>query len=359
MKTYLFRLLQSLGVVSVMRLLDRNAVGILMMHGIMDLMKPKDWTPLRTPIPCQQLEASLKILSRHFQFVSLDDAVDMLAGNKPVKAHSMALTLDDGYRNQLDYAIPILKKFNAPATIFVVTENTQNRKPFWFDRLDYVLQHCESDGVDITVGESTIRFRSRTRAELQRSYDALRSAAKIQKILDSQMIAQMELLAERLEETCGRRLADIFEKDEWTALLTWEEIRKAARDKDIVFGSHSVNHRRIGLADEAEVLYQLEHSKKTIERHTGLECRYFCYPSGSFSRRAAHLVQTCGYRAAVTTLPGFNPKAADLFTLKRIHLPTDGNRQNLLWQILQISKLKNPLNMLISRQYPIEFIQGD
>ena len=351
--------MQSIGAVSVMRLLDRNAVGILMMHGIMDLTKPKDWVPLRMPIAIQQLEASLKILSRYFQFISLDEAVDMLAGIKPVKAHSMALTLDDGYRNQLAYAIPILKKFNAPATIFVVTENTENRKPFWYDRLDYVLQHCESDGCDITVGESTIRFRSRTRVELQRSYARLRSAAKIQKILDSQMIAQMELLADRLEETCGKRLADIFENDEWTTLLTWEEIRKAARDKEIVFGSHSINHRRVGLADEAEVQYQLEHSKKTIERYTGLECRYFCYPSGSFNRRAAKLVEKCGYRAAVTTLPGFNPKGSDLFTLKRIHLPPAGNRQNLLWQILQISKPKNSLKMLISRQYTIEFNQGD
>jgi peptidoglycan/xylan/chitin deacetylase (PgdA/CDA1 family) len=359
MNAFLYMILQFIGVVRLLRLLDRKAVSILMMHGIMDLKKQRDWVPLRTPIACRQLEASLKILARYFRFISLDEAIDMISGRKPFKAHCMAFTLDDGYRNQLTYAIPTLKKFNAPATVFVVTDNTQHRKPFWYDRLDYAIQRCEQVGYDVAVGELIIRFRSQTRVELQRSYADLRRAVKVQKILDSQMTAQMEDLADQLEEKCGQRLIDVFEKDEWTALLTWDEIRNAARDKDIVFGSHSTNHRRIGLAEKAEVQYQLEESKKAIERHTGSECKYFCYPSGSFSRNAAKMVERCGYRAAVTTMPGFNPKGSNLYTLKRIHLPTTGNPQSLLWEIFQVSKLKNPLKLLISNRDPVEFIQGD
>jgi len=359
MKRILYYFFQSIGAVWLLRLLDRNAVSILMLHGIMDLDKAKEWIPLRTPFDCRQLEASLKILSKFFQFISLDEAVDMLCGRKAIKPHRIAVSFDDGYRNQVKYAIPILKKFKAPATIFIVTENTNYQKPFWFDRLDYAIQQCGTDKMDLSIGTANIKLQLQTWEEMQRSFKLLRTAAKMQEFPESGIQQQMELLAERLEEKSHKRLADIFESDECTGLLTWDEIRQASKDKDIVFGSHSVNHQRLGLADPAEVQYQLEESKKAIELHTGLECIYFCYPNGSFNRQVAEMVSKCGYRAAVTTLPGCNQKGSDLFTLKRIHPPLDENRHNILWQIHQIQRLKNPMKMLISRQYPIEFIQGD
>lgn len=340
-------------------MLDRNAVSILMMHGVMDFEKSREWVPLRTPLSSRYLEAALKVLSKYFQFVSLDEAVGMISGRKPMKPHRMALTFDDGYRNQVKYAVPILRKFKIPATIFVVSENTHARRPFWFDRLDFALQQCEIDGMQLSLGKATIQFQSRTRAELKRSYAQLRRAAKMQNFTDGHMTEQLEQFAERLEEKSSRRLADFFESDDWTALLTWEEIRKAALDKDITFGSHSVNHRRLGMTDPTEVRYQIEESKKAIERHTGLGCEYFCYPSGSFSWKSAEMVSKFGYRAAVTTLPGSNRKGSNLFTLKRLHLPSDGNRSGILWQILQVHRLKAPMKMLNGRQSEVELIHGD
>ena len=53
----------------------------------------------------------------------------MIAGNKPSnKAHSMALTLDDGYRNQLTYALSILKKFSAQATLLRILQISKIKK---------------------------------------------------------------------------------------------------------------------------------------------------------------------------------------------------------------------------------------
>lgn len=289
----------------------------------MDERLESAWRPLRERLGRQHLENYLLRLSRYYQFISMHEAVEIIAGGRSTKNYPLAITFDDGYRNNLEIALPVLKRFNVSPTIFVATGHHSQRKPFWFDRLDYAIQNTDVAGRTFRIGGRDIFFASNQRADLSRGYKSMRSAAKEMMRPDSEMIMELEKLADNFEAECGKSLNDIYEKDPWSSLLTWEEIEKASQD-GITFGSHTVDHVRLGLADEETIRHQLEESRKTIEKYTNTPCRYLCYPSGSFSKSVISAATMAGYQAAVTTLPGLNRTGGDLMSLRRIHFPERG-----------------------------------
>lgn len=310
-----------------------------MLHGVMDEGIPHSWVPLRPQISRTQLRRGLKVLSRYYRFIGLDQATEMISGRALFEPHCMVITFDDGYRNCLKHALPILREFGAPATLFLATGKIDRREPFWFDRLDYAIQHVGLKGRSFHTGNEKICFTSGARENLCAGFKKLRDSAKQVVRGDAQMIAEMNLLADALEKESGCNLADIFENDDWAGLLSWSEIAEAANWNDVTFGSHTVDHTRLGCVEIREARRQLLQSKESIERHTGKPCSFFCFPSGSFSRISMEWVRQCGYRAAVTTQEGLNRIRQNPFALFRLSLPWEGSRGDLLWETLQVKSL--------------------
>jgi O-antigen/teichoic acid export membrane protein/peptidoglycan/xylan/chitin deacetylase (PgdA/CDA1 family) len=318
-----------LGPLRLWRWLHRHEVTIVTIHGVMDRHTPAAWAPLRPQLSPATLERSLRILTRHYRVVSLQAAVDMLAGRTPLQTYSLALTFDDGYRNNVTHALPVLRSFAVPATFFVATGHVEDRRPFWFDRLDYALQHAAVDGRTILIGNIPISFRASDRSSLRSAYGALRAAAKSSSRPDHETINELETIAGRLEEECGCRLSDIFESDPWSGVATWDDLR-AASASDLEHGSHTVDHVRLALANPDTVRKQLAHSKRAIESHLGQPCRYLCYPSGSYDHTAMQIAQDCGYEAALTSVDGTNRRGESLFSLRRRALPDASSTAELI-----------------------------
>lgn len=337
------------GVMRLWRFLHRHEVIILMVHGVMDTEGSARWVPLRRQMSRSRLEASLAELAKYYHFVSLDDAVEMITGRIPVRPYSLVLTFDDGYRNNVKYALPILRRYGAPGTFFLVTRHIEERKPLWFDRLDYALQKAPVDGREVLVGGSTVRLRAGDRAALRASYKRLRDAAKTVPRHDLEMLQEMDRIAFELEGESGQKLADIWEDDDWSAMLTWENVR-AAIAGDVTFGSHTVDHIRLALVDDEMIQTQLLCSKWAIEARTGRPCHHLCYPGGSFSRRAAEIARTTGYASAVTSVGGRNRVGDDAMTLRRMSLPVEGSMTELVAKVSGLMDAVSRLRRLLFRQ---------
>jgi peptidoglycan/xylan/chitin deacetylase (PgdA/CDA1 family) len=327
-----FEILHQCGILWLWRWWHRFNVTILMIHGVMDAEVGASWVPLRPQLRRRRLDECLRILSRRYRFVSLDEAVAMIKGRVRVRPYSLVLTFDDGYRNQLNHAMPILRRWGAPAAIFPVTGHVESRNPLWFDRLDYALQQRPVDGRQVRLGAHVVELRSRGRANLTASYKDLRDMAKGVDRCDREMLRELNGIAESLEVESGCRLADIFETDAWTSLLSWEDLKRGVAD-DVTFGSHTVDHVRLALVDSATMEDQLRRSKRALEAHTGRPCRYLCYPSGSVTAEVAIVATRCGYEAALTTNAGLNRVGDDPMLLKRFNLPETGGVAETLAEV--------------------------
>ena len=239
--------------------------------------------------------------------------------------NSVAVTFDDGYRSNIKYALPVLKRFGIRPTIFVSTAYVDEQVPHWFDRLDYAMQVAAPNERAVEVGGKTIKLMATNRAQLAESYAELRRAAKSVKRDDREMLNELNAIATKFESGNGApRLRD----DDWSAVLTWDEIRNAKDSVD--FGSHSVNHVRIGAVPTDVASDQLEISKKRIESETGEICQYFAYPDGHYNETVMKICAEAGYKAALTMDAGLNEMGHDPMSLKRISVPLSGTDSELL-----------------------------
>jgi len=308
-----------------------------MLHGVIDPTAPAAWKPLRTQITTDQLFQTLAVLSRYYNFISLPEATEMLAGTRPLVANGLAFTFDDGYRNSLKIALPILRRFNAPATIFLSTGNVTDQKPFWFDRLDYAVQLMNNDTVSRYRIPELTEIDFSTRETLVHSFITFIRKEKKRYTTNTAMRSAMAELTERMEQCSGHGLNDIFADDPSSGVLNWNEVKRASTE--IHFGSHSVDHSLLGLISPHMAKQELIASREEIEFHTGRSCTHLAYPDGSFNDTVLSLVRTCGYFSAVTDLFGLNRKGDEMLTLRRISIPNANSPAGIITAALGVSSL--------------------
>lgn len=332
-----FLLMRWLGLIRLFQFLHRYQIAILMLHGVMDEQDDSSWVPLWPRLSPVKLEKYLKVLKRRYRFVSMMDALDMLQGRKPIQPYSMVLTLDDGYQNNITHALPILRRNNVPATFFIPTGFLSNSRLFWIDRLDYALQQVQVHDREVKIGSSILHLDSRNREALRRGYDRLRRRAKEEQMPDWEVTRAMELLAEQFESESGRKLADIHKDDDWTKIMSWEQVEELD-NCEVTFGSHTVDHIRLVFVDIETARDQLVCSKRDIETHIGKPCTCLAYPSGNYSKKTIELAKEAGYRCCVTTEEGLNHIGDDCLKLKRVHMPLSASASELLAIVCGLSR---------------------
>ncbi len=330
-----FRLL---GGLALWRFFNRDKVTILMLHGVAGEHPEAGWQPLWPRLTPADLDRVLAQLAPHYTFVALPDAVAMLRGERPPVRHALVLTFDDGYRNNLDEALPVLERHGARPTLFVATGFTGERRPYWIDRLDYALQKAPDDARLLHAVGRDFDLRGLDRAGLARGYQSLRLAVKNAVPDDAGMLAIFDELSAQLEAAAGTSIDAVLDRDPWAGIAGWDELRGAAGVADV--GSHTVDHLRLDAIEPAEAERQLRESKAAVERELGTDCSLFCYPNGNYNAAVAALVHRVGYRGAVTTSSGLNAIGDDACTLRRYSFP---NRATAFANRLAISGLREAL----------------
>jgi len=298
------------------RQLHRNHITIFFAHGVTDSRLPSSWSPLRGQLAADYLDRGLTVLARYYRFLSLDQAIEMLAGRQPMQPHGMVLTFDDGYRNNFSHALPILRRHGVPAVFYIATGHIDRREPFWYDRLDYALQHLTREQAISFCGQLFL-FYPGNEHSLHATFAALRATIKADHRDYRETMKDVDTIAQTLENNAGCRLADCFEQDHYTSVMSWDEVRRASRE-GITIGSHTVDHVLLDRLSPPAAMEQLTGSKQRIETQTGMECRHLCYPNGNWNESVANLTRGCGYQSAVTIQHGFSTAGESLFSLQRM-----------------------------------------
>jgi peptidoglycan/xylan/chitin deacetylase (PgdA/CDA1 family) len=305
------------------------------------------WIPTRPQISTKLLDTSIKLIGKYYNFISMEEAVQMLSGAVPFREHCIVVTFDDGYRNNLTHAWPVLSKYNVPAIVFVSVGHVEQRKCFWFDRLDYaVQQYVAAGGKYCELGGERIKLDITNRTTLQASIKSVIFKIKELSGSDAEAMSVAEKTISELEAASGKSLTDIIDEDSWCGVISWDGLREASK-KGMSIGSHTVDHARVGLLGEEAARWQLNESKRMIEEKLHQSCDYFCYPNGSYTQETLHLVREAGYKAALTTREGGNQPGEDLYQLKRVHIPQGRTPQEALAVASGFSiKLSNLLRRL-------------
>lgn len=354
-RSQFFKFLRWIGVWWLWRLFHQDHLVILTIHGVMDYDEPSEWVPLRCRLSIERLEEGLRLLAKHYHFISLADAVDMLRGVTAFRPHCLVLTFDDGYRNNLTFAWPVLQRLGIPAAIFPTVGNVEQRQPFWFDRLDYAMQLPGNNGTEVVIGKTRVKLQQQNRSTLRKQCKELIVAAKSLPGDDLEIQIKVEEVIEKLEQGGGHKLAELFETDGWSAMLSWQDMQKMSTTKGISIGSHTLNHVRLNLVSDDTKKDQLIRSKNMLEQHLEVPCEYLCYPNGDYDDRTMEITSQLGFKAALSSDEGVNKVGDNTMCLRRFHFPQTGdaiealavgssfsyavhNLKSRIWALLQVVK---------------------
>jgi peptidoglycan/xylan/chitin deacetylase (PgdA/CDA1 family) len=245
----------------------------------------------------------LQVLKREFTIISLEEWVDRLKSQSPLPEKSCAITFDDGWLDNYEFALPILKQEQVPATLFAVSNMIGTNSSFWPNRLITLLNQPYLRIKQIDWLFKLINNKSVTR---ELSAQAIYS---LKYYPDDQL---MDMITEA-EQILG--IAEPIER----SLMNWDELQTWANEELLSVGSHTCHHFRLRDDLSPSIMQEeIENSRLYLQQKLGQPIEIFCYPNGDTSQQSITLVSK-QYKAAVTTQKGINEtNSIDLYRMNRI-----------------------------------------
>jgi len=267
--------------------------------------------PLWNPIHPDHFEQIIVYLKKHFEIVALKDYLleDFIPETKKPLC---ALGFDDGYRDFLEFALPILKRYDCPSSMYVVTDCIDNDLPPW----TYMVNHYFINTSKLFIAINTKDFPGHLKNTSWKNKSERLLYAKqlnpFMKSLDNNK--RTELFKELIKE-----FDDVAPPH--GLMLKWDEIKELKNYKCEV-GSHTVSHPVLSKKlTHAELITELKDSALIIEKKTGVFPYTISYPFGAYNSDVKKAAFEAGYKIGVTVNPSpYDSTRHDILEIPRIEL---------------------------------------
>lgn len=269
-------------------------------HTVIPDDSPADDARTRIAVTVSDFDRQMRELRRYWTPVSTDQVRATLLDGTPLPDHAVHVSFDDGYRNNLTLAAPILEKYDIPATVFITTDLIGTEKLIWpleiFERLvrwpELRTRYCEElPPVPVTLPCKTLP------GSAERTKQALEFVSATRRFSTTEQKRFLEVLrAETEMDLSAPWQRNLYE------ILDWDGVR-AIRDRGIDIGAHTLTHPILSLLGPEDLDRELRGCKLRIDRELGISCDVLAYPFGSgydYSDRVIAAARQAGFRLAWT-----------------------------------------------------------
>ncbi|MCI0490338.1 MAG: polysaccharide deacetylase family protein, partial [Blastocatellia bacterium] len=290
MKQAVLNMMKATGAFAPFRFVNRNKALVVMYHRISHTEKPGATS-------AHAFAEQLEYLTTHYRLVPLSVLAESLSNGRKLEPGTAAITIDDGYRDTYEIAFPLLRHYDAPATVFVVTDFVDGKTWLWTDKLRYLATRTEEENLEAAIAGRSLSV------SLTCETSRLEAAASVNSLLKSLPDREKDLSIERIASSLGLELPATppFE----FSSLTWEHLREMD-SAGIEIGSHTVTHPVLTNITREQLRWELGESRARIASVLDHDVKLFCYPNGDSDPDVRREVERAGYTCAVTTAPGFN-----------------------------------------------------
>ncbi|WP_378942956.1 polysaccharide deacetylase family protein [Mesorhizobium sp. ANAO-SY3R2] len=270
--------------------------AILMLHRVTESPEAAEGPNRGLVIAPQFLDALIGEMKRMgCSFVSMDEAVGRLRSGSN-RGQFAAITADDGYRDNMTEALPVLESHSAPITIYVAPGLTSGDVAPWWEALDGLVAAGRPLAVKLSDGE--MRFDCSTAKGRTDAFRHLSNhlTGQVREEDQAAVLHGWAAMAGYDASSPGRAL-----------LMNWDEIRRIAAHPLVTIGAHTVHHYNLKRLSKEAAIQEMYRSRSMIEAEIGKAPQHFAYPYGNpaaAGQRESELAREAGYRSAVTTRHG-------------------------------------------------------
>lgn len=281
---------------------QQGGMRILMYHGI--------GTPDFTT---ERFVAGLRYIRAHFDVVPLSTIVENVLAGKAGTGREVALTFDDGLRNNFTKLYPILQRVEAPATFFVVPDAVEKHEWIWTHDVRERLSSLTA--VDCYVFAGELQAPTSECLEIVNWMKALPNKQRLE-------------IQQRIRERTKTFVPTPVQHHKFD-LMDWEELR-SLDPRLITIGSHSMTHPILSHIGDEDVQREVVESRRMLEERLQRPVEYFCYPNGNYDDKIVAAVRKT-YKAAIAVATKTVHAGEDPYRLPRIS--ADGEPQMLAWRM--------------------------
>ncbi|MBT8219933.1 MAG: polysaccharide deacetylase family protein [Bacteroidia bacterium] len=233
----------------------------------------------------EQFEAQLQYFKKHFNVLSIPETFHQIRNTIKPNRKSITISFDDGFKNNLYSALPLLEKYDVPATVFVLGSCAEKNETSWVWSAFTRALHFFHPNSSIALGP--FRFVNQYDNDHQ---------ITLENYIKSLDFDEREHILSILNKTFGlEKLIKSLPEEIWK-LLSKEELIELSRSKHIQIGSHGYHHYNLGNIKLEHAKIELERSKNLLETTIGQEINMIAYPDGSYSREVKELAEKVGYK---------------------------------------------------------------
>lgn len=229
-----------------------------------------------------------------YEIVDLDEAARRIEADAGAKRFAV-FTFDDAYRDNLKYALPILKRQQCPFTLYVPTALVDGVGEVWWQALEDII--AGKNAIAVTYNEETEYFATANLEEKQRAYDTL--YRRMRTMPEADRVKLIRDIARQYGFDLAQHCREL--------IMNWSELRHFAAEPLCTIGAHTVHHYELAKLSPADARNEIEQSVRILKAQFGRTPLHLSYPIGaaaSAGPREFTLARELMLRTAVTTRPG-------------------------------------------------------
>lgn len=267
------------------RILPVNAAAVLMYHGVANCAEipPEINFHVRPDV----FERQMRALKKRYRVITLSDLMGRLEHGRPLEK-TVAITFDDGYRNNATQAAPVLEKLKLPYTVFLATRYIGTEDFLPLNRVYWAWSQGRLDPAQTRDLRNQVRTRP--------------------------AVDMPEILAGLPESSDSPKAAESF------AMLDWDEIREMA-GAGAHFCSHTHSHCNMAVEPKESQEQELRTSHQLIDQNVPAQPALFAYPFGhreQMSQQSREAIISAGFRAAISAEYGLVTSNSDVYSVPRL-----------------------------------------
>jgi len=266
-------------------------------------------------------ERQMSYLSSMCNVITMDEVVEINNQGLSYPDNAVAITFDDGFRNNVTEAQPILEKYQVPATFYVSPGIINTNIMFWVDSIEDCINNAK-------VSQITLNLDSRKKYNLENDKQKIKALIEIKSYCKGSTSAEKDrVILDLIDETLWMPKVSSSKNYE---KMSWNELQTLASNKLFTIGGHSLYHDILSSFEkEKKLRLDIQLSIQLLEYNLNAPVIHYAYPEGQeshYNQAVIDILSDMGVVCSPSAIDGVNNGEYDLFNLRRIMVGINGKK---------------------------------